>query len=147
MSIVVPTYREARNVPQLIERIERVARDADLSVELLIVDDDSRDGTEAIVASMGRPWVRLLVRAEAVRLLQAAEQDPPGANCLTGTLLVKTFRGPATLLEADVQGTVLRAEVVSEAADSLDTGKPLRLAILPEACRIIEVLPREAERH
>jgi len=71
MSIVVPTYREARNVPQLIERIERVARDADLSVELLIVDDDSRDGTEAIVASMGRPWVRLLVRAGGRDLSQA----------------------------------------------------------------------------
>ena len=91
--------------------------------------------------------VRLLVRAEAVRLLQAAEPDPPGANCLTGTLLVKTFRGPATLLEVDVQGTVLRAEVLSEAADSLDTGKPLRLTILPEACRIIEPLSREADKH
>jgi hypothetical protein len=50
-------------------------------------------------------------------------------------------------LEVDVQGTLLRAEVVSEAADPLDTGKPLRLAILPEACRVMETLPREADTH
>ena len=71
VSIVVPTYREVRTVPQLIERIERVVRDGALSVELLIVDDDSRDGTVELVESMGRPWVRLLVRRGGRDLSQA----------------------------------------------------------------------------
>jgi hypothetical protein len=88
--------------------------------------------------------VRVLIRAEAVRLLSPTEAEPPGSNCLTGTLLVKSFRGSVTLLEVDVQGVLIRAEAASEAADSLEAGKPVRLAIPAEACRIIEVLPRGA---
>jgi putative spermidine/putrescine transport system ATP-binding protein len=91
--------------------------------------------------------VRLLIRAETVRLLSPLEPDPPGANCFTGTLLVKSFRGPATILEVDIQGAILRAEVASEAADPLDAGKPLRLAVGPEACRIIQPLSRGVDKH
>lgn len=84
---------------------------------------------------------RVLIRAEAVRVLPPVEPPPPDFTCLTGTLLVKSFRGPATLLEVDVQDTILRAETASEVADLVEAGKPVRLAIAPEACRIIEVLP------
>ncbi|HEO71838.1 MAG TPA: glycosyltransferase family 2 protein [Candidatus Hydrogenedentes bacterium] len=62
LSIVVPTYREAENLPELVKRIERVGQEHGLTVEVLIMDDDSRDGTEEAVAALGRPWVRLVVR-------------------------------------------------------------------------------------
>ncbi|MEX0774770.1 MAG: polyprenol monophosphomannose synthase [Phycisphaeraceae bacterium] len=62
VSIIVPTYREAENLPALVERVTRVAREHALNVELIIVDDDSGDGTEEAVAALGRPWVRLIVR-------------------------------------------------------------------------------------
>jgi dolichol-phosphate mannosyltransferase len=39
--LVVPTYNEAENLPLLVPRLRETARDADL----LIVDDDSPDGT------------------------------------------------------------------------------------------------------
>ena len=42
--VVVPTYNEAANVHALAERVLAVASD----IELLIVDDDSPDGTGAI---------------------------------------------------------------------------------------------------
>jgi len=70
VSIVVPTYKEAENIPHLVERIEKVF-EAGFVVELLIVDDDSRDGTEEVVASLGRPWVRLAVRTSDRGLSQA----------------------------------------------------------------------------
>jgi len=89
--------------------------------------------------------VRLLIRAEAVRLLGAGEAEPPDATCLTGTLLVKAFRGPLTLLEVDVDGVVIRAEAPSAVVDALDAGTPLRLVIPADACRILETLPVEPE--
>ncbi|HSB70884.1 MAG TPA: ABC transporter ATP-binding protein [Candidatus Methylomirabilis sp.] len=90
--------------------------------------------------------VRVLIRAEAVRLLARDDSASPDANCFSGLLLVKTFRGPVSLLEVDVQGVLIRAEAASAVADPLEAGKPLRLAVAPEDCRIIEVLSPEGER-
>ncbi|MBI5094164.1 MAG: glycosyltransferase family 2 protein [Candidatus Hydrogenedentes bacterium] len=62
VSVVVPTYHEAENLPQLIDRLDRVRREHNLTLELLIMDDNSRDGTEELVAARNEPWVRLVVR-------------------------------------------------------------------------------------
>ena len=63
ISIIVPTFREAKNLPELIERIEKVrAQSLGDSTELIIVDDNSQDGTQELIASLGKPWVRLVVR-------------------------------------------------------------------------------------
>src|SRR6185436_3575360 len=64
ISIIVPTFREAESLPGLIDRIARVRDAAGLDLELLIVDDDSRDGTDAVMAARTEPWLRLLVRTE-----------------------------------------------------------------------------------
>ena len=45
VSLVVPTYRERSNLPALVERIGRLRREYNLELELLIMDDDSRDGS------------------------------------------------------------------------------------------------------
>lgn len=58
VTVVVPTFREAANIPELVERIERTLPDA----EIIIVDDNSNDGTETVVEALGRPMVQLLVR-------------------------------------------------------------------------------------
>ncbi len=63
VSIIVPAFREAPNIAQLVERVFAATEKDGLIVELLIVDDDSRDGTDAIVASLqARYPVRLIVR-------------------------------------------------------------------------------------
>ncbi len=62
VTIVVPTYREAQNLPHLIERIARVRRSQALDIDLLIMDDDSRDGTEELIAARPEEWVRLVIR-------------------------------------------------------------------------------------
>lgn len=63
MSIVVPTYQEASNLRELIDRIFRATGSAGIDAEVIVVDDDSRDGTEEIIADLARDHpVRLIVR-------------------------------------------------------------------------------------
>jgi dolichol-phosphate mannosyltransferase len=63
VSIIVPTYREAQNLPELIRRLTAACAAADLPAEIIIVDDNSQDGTEEAVAELAREHaVRLLVR-------------------------------------------------------------------------------------
>lgn len=85
VSIVVPTYREAESLPHLIDRIGRVRASSGLDVELLVVDDDSRDGTVELVASRGEPWLRLAVRKESRGLAQAVVE---GLRAATREFLV-----------------------------------------------------------
>jgi dolichol-phosphate mannosyltransferase len=73
VSLVVPTYREAENVPVLVGRVREVARAHRLDIEMLIVDDESGDGIEDAVAALGaEPWVTLVVRGGARSLSHAA---------------------------------------------------------------------------
>jgi len=63
VSIIVPTFREAFNVTALIERTFAALRDFRLPVEMIVVDDDSQDGTDAVIQSLqARLSVRLIVR-------------------------------------------------------------------------------------
>jgi len=50
LSVIVPTYREAANVPELFERLKTVL--SDYSWEMIVVDDDSPDGTADIAFSL-----------------------------------------------------------------------------------------------
>jgi dolichol-phosphate mannosyltransferase len=58
--VVVPTYQESANLPELVERFFRAAP----GCEMLVVDDDSPDGTAGLCESLmqAEPNLRLLVR-------------------------------------------------------------------------------------
>ena len=72
-SIVVPTLREAANIPTLAGRIHAALSGSGMEWELLLVDDDSNDGSEAIVAELARRLpVRMEVRRNAPRDLSLA---------------------------------------------------------------------------
>ncbi len=62
VSIIVPTYQEVENIPLLIDRVDRLRRDQGLDLELIFVDDNSRDGSVEAVERAGHPWVRIIVR-------------------------------------------------------------------------------------
>ena len=62
VTIVVPTYKEAENLPLLIERVGRVREAHGLDIDMLIMDDDSRDGSVEVVAARPEKWVELIVR-------------------------------------------------------------------------------------
>ena len=64
MSIVVPTYHEVENLRPLVTRISGAMSEAQLPYEIIVVDDDSRDGIHRAVKELnklGYP-VRLITR-------------------------------------------------------------------------------------
>lgn len=62
--MIVPTYREALNLPELCERPAAVRANYGLVLEVLIMDDDSRDGSREWAQMHAPSWVRLVVRRE-----------------------------------------------------------------------------------
>jgi dolichol-phosphate mannosyltransferase len=71
LSVIVPTYQEVESIPVLIERLGALRQKLDQELELIIVDDDSRDGIVERVEQLALPWVRLLVRTQGRGLSQA----------------------------------------------------------------------------
>ena len=62
VTVVVPTYKEVENLPHLIGRLAKVREEAALDLDVLIMDDDSHDGSAELVAARPEPWVRMVVR-------------------------------------------------------------------------------------
>lgn len=61
ISVIMPTFNEAGNLPELIERTEKALKK---DFEIIVIDDNSPDGTSEVVKMMQqeRPWLRLVVR-------------------------------------------------------------------------------------
>jgi dolichol-phosphate mannosyltransferase len=63
LSVVVPTFNERESLPRLAEELFRALDGAGIRGELVVVDDDSPDGTaEAALGIAGRHPVKVLVR-------------------------------------------------------------------------------------
>ena len=64
LSLVVPTYNERHNLPTLLERLEVVLAGCVAPFEVIVVDDDSPDGTSDVARSLQPryPWLRVLTR-------------------------------------------------------------------------------------
>lgn len=75
VSVIVPTYHEVANLPHLIARLAKLRDAASLDLELILMDDDSNDGSDAYVRNCGRPWVRLVNRKGRPRGLSPAVID------------------------------------------------------------------------
>src|SRR5579863_7087608 len=71
VTVIVPTFREVENIPNLVERLRLVREGCGLNLSLLLMDDDSGDGSEAVVASLALPWVTLISRKTDRGLSQA----------------------------------------------------------------------------
>jgi dolichol-phosphate mannosyltransferase len=64
LALVIPTLCEEENIGGLLDDVRSVLDPLNLPYEILVVDDDSTDGTGAVVSGIARedPRVRLLVR-------------------------------------------------------------------------------------
>jgi dolichol-phosphate mannosyltransferase len=85
VTIIVPTYKEVESLPHLIDRVAKVRAEAGLDIDMLIMDDDSRDGSVEMLAARPEKWVEIVVRTGDRGLSQAVLE---GARRARGEVLV-----------------------------------------------------------
>jgi len=66
LSLIVPTYNEAENISELLERVERSLKGR--SFEIIIVDDNSEDGTADIAEKLNAKYGNINVLRRSGRL-------------------------------------------------------------------------------
>lgn len=66
VSIILPTYNEAKNIPIILKKIHSTLSDHDISHEIIIADDNSPDGTWKVAEDLQSkyPMLRVLRRME-----------------------------------------------------------------------------------
>jgi dolichol-phosphate mannosyltransferase len=64
LALIIPTLNEAENLPPLLRHVRAILAPVGIDYEVLVVDDNSCDGTEMIVSAIAREdeHVHLLVR-------------------------------------------------------------------------------------
>ncbi len=148
LTIVVPARDEEENVGPLVGEVEAALLSRGVALELVVVDDGSRDGTSARLGALAasRPWLRplrldapsgksaalragiLAARAELVATMDADLQDDP-ADLLPMLALLE--RGEADF----VQGTRVRRADGTLRGASAAVGRVARRIALGDATR------------
>ncbi len=77
ISIVIPAFNEALRLPATFDRIERFVSSQQLTVEVIVVDDGSHDGTAEVVRQRALRWPLL-------RLVQAGRNGGKGGAVQLG---------------------------------------------------------------
>jgi dolichol-phosphate mannosyltransferase len=92
LAVVVPTFNERENVTELFRRLETVLDGT--AFEMIVVDDDSRDGTADVVRELARVDSR-------VRVLQRIGRRGLSSACIEGMLA--TSAPFIAVIDADLQ--------------------------------------------
>jgi dolichol-phosphate mannosyltransferase len=92
LAIVVPTFNESANIVLLLEALERSL--AGITYEVIFVDDDSSDGTAALVRQIARTNPR-------VRILQRVGRRGLASACLEGMMATPAF--DIVVMDGDLQ--------------------------------------------
>ena len=65
VSIILPTYNEAENIKLIVPKISKLFRDEDIPGEIVVVDDNSPDGTAGVAHTLSQQYpVRVCVRMD-----------------------------------------------------------------------------------
>lgn len=86
VTVILPTYREVENLPVIIPRIHRALNEAGISHEVLVMDDDSPDGTYDRALELAGGYPVRAVRRTSNRGLSPAVLD--GFNEARGKIAV-----------------------------------------------------------
>ena len=92
LAVVIPTYNERENVAVIVDRLSRVL--ANVSYEIVIVDDDSPDGTYAAAREIAQ-------RNPRVRVLRRIGRRGLASACLEG--LMSTAAPYMAVMDGDLQ--------------------------------------------
>lgn len=116
VALAIPTLREAENIRPLLERVGQVLDPLKIDYEILVVDDDSCDGTAEIVTAITHrdPRVRLFVRK--------------GTRGLSGAILhgwAQTDASIVGVIDADLQHP---PELLAELVAAVLAGHDLAIA-------------------
>lgn len=98
ISFIVPAYDEERHLPRTLRAIGEASRGLDEESEVIVVDDDSADGTARVAAAAG-------ARVVAVRHRQIAATRNAGGRAARGDLLL-FVDADTTVTGAAVRGAV-----------------------------------------
>jgi dolichol-phosphate mannosyltransferase len=60
--ILVPTYNEAAAIVELLRELEALRTGSDYTFDLIVIDDNSPDGTAEIVERLSLPWIKIIRR-------------------------------------------------------------------------------------
>ncbi len=108
VSIIVPTYNEAENLPVLVKKLDTVLRNR-YRYEIIVVDDNSPDGTAEIAQELAKSYpVRVIVRPGRMGLASAIAE---GMRHARGRYIV--------VMDADLQHP---PEKVPELLEKLENG-------------------------
>ena len=115
-ALVIPTLNEAANLPTLIDRVQAALARVDMDCEILIVDDDSQDGTAEVAEAYSRrdPRIRFFVRR--------------GQRGLAGAVIHGWAHTDATLLgvmDADLQHP---PETLPDLLTAMEEGSDIAIA-------------------
>jgi len=111
LAVVVPTYNERGNVPELIERLQRVLRGFEW--ELIFVDDNSPDGTAELIREIA-------AKDRQIRLLHRIGRRGLASACIEGMLA--TPAESIAVMDGDLQHdeSILPAMVDRLRSEKLD---------------------------
>jgi dolichol-phosphate mannosyltransferase len=110
LSVIVPTYNEAENVQELLERIKSSL--GDQSFDVVVVDDNSPDGTADVVERLSVKWGNIkLLRRRGKMGLGSAVVD--GMKVADGKIIV--------VMDADLQHPPeLLPKMINKASEGYD---------------------------
>ncbi len=113
VSIIVPTYNEAENIPTLLERIHKALNH--INYEIIIVDDNSPDGTAEIAKKLSKKYpIKVIVRPGKLGLASAVIE---GFKNASGKYIV--------VMDADLQHP---PEFIPEMVKKLESGYDIVIA-------------------
>src|SRR4030095_14369695 len=73
--VVLPVYNEEAKIGSLLDHIDDAMRDAAIRYEVLLVDDGSKDGTDAIIRQRATTMPLTLMRHDVNQGLRATIRD------------------------------------------------------------------------
>jgi len=148
LCIVVPTYNERDNIPELIEQVRGALNG--VAWEMIVVDDDSPDGTgqHARALSRGDPRIRVIRRIGRRGLSSACIEGMLASNAAYLAVMDADLQHDPLLLRRMIE--ILHSDDVDLVVASRSTGKSVgdwpdqretarRLAV--QATRVVRPLP------